>query len=132
MNEIHIFSRFTIFQLFSFHFLIFKHAQTLKLIFLQYTHGLLISNFTIFPIMYNTNKIPTQKGIYTYKTDFNQHRFTFFISKAPTFELHTFLYNFYDKAQLKNSFPSTFHILSSYNFYSRIASFILLDLIPIN
>ena len=118
MNEIRIFSRFTNFQSFSFYFLIFRHAQTY---FSAIHYGLLISNITLYFHMHNTNKIPTQKGIYTYKTDFNQHRFTFFISKAPTFELHTFCTIF--TTRLNSKIP--FHPHFTY-FHRRIFTLALL------
>ena len=61
MNEIHIFSRFTIFQHFSFYFLIFKHARTY--LFFCDTHMDCWFRISLsFSIMHNTNKIQHKKA----------------------------------------------------------------------
>ena len=91
MNEIRIFSRFTHFQSFSFYFLIFRQGRTY---FSAIHHGLLISNITLVSICTIQIKFQHKKGIYTYKTDFHQHRFTFFISQSPNIRTSYFFVQF--------------------------------------
>jgi len=60
LNEIHVFSRFTIFQSFSFYFLIFKHART-YLFFCNTPWTVDFEYHSCFN-MHNTNKIQHKKA----------------------------------------------------------------------
>ena len=68
MNEIHVFSRFTIFQSFSFYFLIFKHART-YLFFCNTPWTVDFEYHSCFN-MHNTNKIQHKKAFIHIKPTF--------------------------------------------------------------